>query len=155
MSIRITFVCLGNICRSPMAEFIFKKLVKERGMSDFFAVNSAGTSSEEEGNPVYPPAARQLSLHGIECKGKRAVKLKRSDFSGSDYFICMDRGNLRAMNRLFGTDEKQYLLLSFTEKSGEVADPWYTRDFEAAYSEIERGCFALLHFLIKNFGLPY
>lgn len=148
---RIVFVCLGNICRSPMAEFIFRKIAKEGGMSEFFSVRSAATSREEEGNPVYPPARRELEKHGISCEGKRSEVLQKSDFSEADLFVCMDRGNLRAMNRLFGTNEKQALLLSFADRFDEVADPWYTGDFSLAYREIEAGCFALFQKLKKNF----
>lgn len=151
--IRITFVCLGNICRSPMAEFVFKKMIEEGGISNYFSVSSAATSSEEEGNPVYPPAVRELKRHGIDCAGKRARKLQVADFERSDYFVCMDRGNLRATERLFGRRDKQYLLLSFAD-GGEIADPWYTGDFATAYTQIEKGCREFLKFLVKNFNLP-
>jgi protein-tyrosine phosphatase len=151
--IRITFVCLGNICRSPMAEFIFKKIIREGGISECFSVSSAATSDEEEGNPVYPPAAQELKKHGIDCAGKRARKLTYADFEKSDYFICMDRGNIRATERIFGTKDKQYLLLSFAG-GGEIADPWYTRDFTTTYLQIENGCREFLNFLVKKFNLP-
>ena len=145
--IRVMFVCLGNICRSPMAEFVFRKMVEDRGVGDNFFISSAGTSSEEYGNPVYPPAKRELKKHGIVCDGKRAVQLKEEDFEKYDYFLCMDKSNLRAMNRIFGRSQKQYLLLSFTEKQGEVADPWYTGDFVTTYQDIVDGCEAFLRFL--------
>lgn len=148
---RIVFVCLGNICRSPMAEFVFRQIAEEGGMSDFFAVRSAAISCEEEGNPVYPPARRELAKHGISCEGKRAIVLQKSDYDRADLFVCMDNANLRAMNRLFGTQEKQALLLSFTDTPGEVADPWYTGDFERTYQDIESGCRALFQKLKKNF----
>ena len=144
---RIMFVCLGNICRSPMAEFIFRKMVEDRGMGGSFFIASAGTSAEEYGNPVYPPARRELAKHGISCEGKRAVQLKREDFDKYDYFLCMDKSNLRNTNRLFGTDKKQHLLLSFTPQSGEVADPWYTGEFTTTYQDIESGCLSFLNFL--------
>ena len=102
--IRVTFVCLGNICRSPMGEFIFKKMVQERGLEEYFSIRSAGTSGEEAGNPVYPPAKRELLKHGISCEGKRAIKLSPADFEQNDYFLCMDRGNLRSANKIFGTE---------------------------------------------------
>lgn len=147
---RITFVCLGNICRSPMAEFIFRKLADEGGMSDLFTVCSAATSREEEGNPVYPPAQRELLKHGITCTGKRAISLKKADFDKSDLFVCMDYANLRAMNRLFGSKEKQALLLSFIDCPDEVADPWYTGDFERTYRDIEAGCRGLIKKLTEK-----
>lgn len=148
--IKVMFVCLGNICRSPMAEFVFKKMVEDAGMGGSFYIASAGTSSEEYGNPVYPPAQRELKKHGISCEGKRAAQLKKEDFNKYDYFLCMDNGNLRAMNRLFGTGEKQYTLLSFTDRKGEVADPWYTGDFVTTYRDIEEGCRTFLQFLSKK-----
>ena len=144
---KVMFVCLGNICRSPMAEFVFRKMVEDKGMGGLFYIQSAGTSSEEYGNPVYPPAQRELLKHGITCAGKRAKHLKREDFEKYDYFLCMDEKNLQNMRRLFGTDQKQYLLLSFTDRGGEVADPWYTGDFSTAYRDIQQGCQAFLKFL--------
>lgn len=147
---RVMFVCLGNICRSPMAEFIFSKMLKDTGMDALIYAESAGTSGEEAGNPVYPSAAAELKKHGIFCAGKRARRLQKSDFSAYDLFVCMDKGNLRAMNRLFGTDEKQFLLLSFAGRADDVADPWYTRDFSAAYRDIEEGCRGLLAYLREN-----
>lgn len=144
---RVTFVCLGNICRSPMAEFIFKKMVKEAGMEASFFINSKATSSEEEGNPVYPPAARELARHGVFCAGKRAERLQREDFDRSDYFLCMDLNNLRNMRRIFGREEKQFLLTEFTGKREEIADPWYTGDFAGVYGQIEEGCAAFLDYI--------
>jgi protein-tyrosine phosphatase len=136
-----------------MAEFIFKDMIGEGGISNYFSVSSAATSSEEEGNPVYPPAARELKKHGIDCAGKRARKLTPSDFAKNDFFVCMDRGNMRATERIFGTKDKQYLLLSFAG-GGEIADPWYTEDFTTAYRQIEKGCREFLKFLVINFNLP-
>lgn len=144
--IKILFVCHGNICRSPMGEFILKKMVKEKGLSDKFEIASAATSTEEIGNPVYPPAKRKLKEHGIDCSGKYAVQLKRSDYDRYDYFLCMDNRNIQNTLRIFGSDPegKVSLLLSYCGERREVADPWYTDDFDTAYDDIWRGCRAFL-----------
>ena len=145
---KIMFVCLGNICRSPMAEFIMKDLIKrEHADADCdFIIASAATSDEVAGYPVYPPAQRELAAHGIDCAGKRAVQLTYGDYGRYDMFLCMDNQNLLDTQRIFNGDPdgKACLLLSLTEKSGEIADPWYSGDFAAAYSQILRGCKALL-----------
>lgn len=143
---RILFVCHGNICRSPMAEFVMKALVQKAGLTDQFRIASAATSAEEIGNPVYPPARRKLAEHGISCTGKTARQLRREDYGQWDLFIGMDEANLRNMRRLFDGDPegKCSLLLSHAGRSGEVADPWYTRDFEATWQDVEEGCRALL-----------
>lgn len=146
---KILFVCHGNICRSPMAEFIFKDIADKAGFADKFYVSSAATSSEEiwggVGNPVYPPAQRELSKHGISCGGKRAVRLKKDDYEKYDYIIGMDSENMRNMQRLFGGDKqkKLYKLLTFAGSERDVSDPWYTGDFSRAYADIEKGCAAL------------
>ena len=148
------FVCHGNICRSPMAEFIFKKLVKEKGMEKRFLISSSATSSEEiyggVGNPVYPPAQRELSFHGISCNGKRAVQLRKSDYDDYDLFIGMDSLNIRNMTRIFGSDPKNKIrkLMELTPRGGDVADPWYSGRFDIAYKDIYEGCKALLDALI-------
>ncbi len=147
---RIMFICHGNICRSPMAEFIFVHKARERGLGDRFSVASSATSTEEIvggiGNPVYPPARRELQRHGISCDGKRAVQLKRSDYDRYDLLVCMDGNNVRNALRLLGGDPdgKVKKLLSFAGRDGDVADPWYSGDFETAYRDIEEGCEALL-----------
>ena len=143
---KILFVCHGNICRSPMGEFILKKMVKEKGLADEFEIASAATSTEEIGNPVYPPAKRKLKEHGIDCSGKYAVQLKRSDYDRYDYFLCMDNRNIQNTLRIFGSDPegKVSLLLSYCGERREVADPWYTDDFDTAYDDIWRGCRAFL-----------
>ena len=148
--IRIMFVCHGNICRSPMAEFIMKKLVADAGLSGDFLIASSATSTEELGNPVYPPARAELAKHGIGCAGKTAVQLKKSDYGKYDYFIGMDTANIRNMNRIFGSDPdgKIYKLLTFAGRSDDVSDPWYSRDFGKAYADIEDGCRGLLRSLI-------
>ena len=143
---KILFVCHGNICRSPMAEFVMKDLVKKAGLEAEFEIASAATSAEEIGNPVYPPARRKLAEHGISCAGHVARQLRREDYEDWDLFIGMDEANLRNMRRLFGGDPagKCSLLLSHTNRPGEVADPWYTGDFEATWQDVEEGCQALL-----------
>lgn len=148
--IKILFVCHGNICRSPMAEFVMKDLVQKAGLEAQFRIASAATSAEELGNPVYPPARRKLAEHGISCAGKTARQLRREDYEGWDLFIGMDEANLRNMRRLFSGDPagKCSLLLSHTDRPGEVADPWYTGDFEATWRDVEEGCQALLHELM-------
>ena len=144
------FVCHGNICRSPMAEFIMKKLVADAGLSGDFLIASSATSTEELGNPVYPHARAELAKHGIGCAGKTAVQLKKSDYGKYDYFIGMDTANIRNMNRIFGSDPdgKIYKLLTFAGRSDDVSDPWYSRDFGKAYADIEEGCRGLLRSLI-------
>lgn len=147
---KIMFVCHGNICRSPMAEFIFKDMINKRGLSDSFSVSSSATSTEEIwgdiGNPVYPPACEELAKHGISCAGKRAVQLKKSDYNKYDYFIVMDSMNLRNTMKIFGGDPegKVHKLMDFTDRPGDVSDPWYSRRFDVAYNDIYEGCSALL-----------
>ena len=147
--IKILFVCHGNICRSPMAEIIMKDLAKKAGLEDQLQIASAATSTEEIGNPVYPPARRKLAEHGISCGGKTARQLTRADYAAYDLLIGMDQANRRNMNRICGGDfaEKIHLLLDFTDRPGEVADPWYTGDFEAAWRDILDGCRGLLEHL--------
>lgn len=133
-----------------MAEFVMKDLVQKAGLEAQFRIASAATSAEELGNPVYPPARRKLAEHGISCAGKTARQLRREDYEDWDLFIAMDEANLRNMRRLFSGDPsgKCSLLLSHTDRPGEVADPWYTGDFEATWRDVEEGCQALLHELI-------
>ena len=147
---KIMFVCLGNICRSPMAEFVFKDMLKKRGLVDKYEVLSSATSSDEiymgVGNPVYPPAREELKKHGISCEGKRAVQLKANDYGKYDLFVCMDNSNVRNAIRIFGGDNegKVKLLLDYVG-GGEVADPWYYGHFDKTYDDILRGCEALLN----------
>ena len=149
---KILFICHGNICRSPMAEFVMKKLVQEAGLSAQFEISSAATSTEEIGNPVYPPARRKLAEHGIDCFGKTARQLKNSDYETYDLLIGMDSANLRNMHRICGGDcaGKMHLLMEFTSRPGDVADPWYTGDFEAAWQDVLEGCQGLLAELIRR-----
>jgi len=146
MKMRILFVCHGNICRSPMAEFVMKRLVAEAGLSDYFEIASAATSTEEIGNPVYPPARRKLAEHGIGCEGKTARQMTRSDYLYYDKVVAMDRNNLRNLRRMFGddTEHKISLLMDHTHRPGDVADPWYTGDFEATWRDVLEGCRGLL-----------
>lgn len=153
--IKILFICHGNICRSPMAEFVMKNLVESRNISDQFYIASAATSTEEiwngVGNPVYPPARRKLAEHGIDCRGKRAVQLRRQDYEKYDFLIGMDSANIRNMHRMLGGDPegKIYKLLSFAGSERDISDPWYTGDFDAAYRDVAEGCEALLAYLQK------
>ena len=150
---RIMFVCHGNICRSPMAEFIFKKLLEEKKITGYTVASSA-TSTEEiwggMGNPVYPPAKEELAKHGISCKGKRAVQLKRDDYKKYDLFVGMDNVNIRNMERIFGGDpeKKIHKRMDYTDRGGDVADPWYSDRFDVAYRDIYEGCLALLDTLL-------
>lgn len=149
---KILFVCHGNICRSPTAEFIFKKLVKDAGVENDFYVESAATSTEEIGNPVYPPVRRMLANHGIDCSAKRARQIRRSDYRDFDLLIGMDYANKRNMIYFFGDDpqNKIRLLMDYTSHPGEVSDPWYSGDFQAAWDDIEEGCKALLNRLFQK-----
>jgi len=150
--IKILFICHGNICRSPMAEFVMKDLVEKAGIAARFRIDSAATSAEEIGNPVYPPARRKLAEHGIDCSGKTARQLRGSDYSRYDLLIGMDQANMQNMRRVCGEDrhEKLRLLMDFTNRPGDVADPWYTGDFEAAWRDVLAGCTGLLDFLRKK-----
>ena len=143
----ILFVCHGNICRSPMAEFVMKQLVEEAGRSDEFASASAATSTEEIGNPVYPPARRKLAEHGIGCAGKTARQMTRADYNHYDLLVGMDEANIRNMRRISGGDPegKIHQLLAFTDRPGEVADPWYTGNFDATWRDVLEGCQCLLN----------
>ncbi len=143
---KILFVCHGNICRSPMAEFIMKKLVENARRQGDFHIASAATSTEELGNSVYPPAHRKLAEHGISCDGKTARQLTRRDYDEYDMLIGMDSYNIRNMKRMCGGDPegKIHLLMDFTDRPGEVADPWYTGDFDATYKDCMEGCEGLL-----------
>ena len=144
--IRVLFVCLGNICRSPMAEFIMKSIVSERSLSDRFYIASAATSTEEiwngVGNPVYPPAKRELAKHGISCEGKRAVQITKADYGKYDYILGMEERNIRNILRIVGKDpeHKVKLLLDYSDHPRDIADPWYTGNFESTYRDVVEGC---------------
>ena len=143
---RILFVCHGNICRSPMAEFVMKDMTARAGRAGEFYIASAATSAEELGNGVYPPARRMLAAHGIGCGGKTARQMTRQDYRDFDLLIGMDSANLRNMRRICGGDpeDKLRLLLDYTGQGRDVADPWYTGDFEATWRDVNAGCRALL-----------
>ena len=149
---RILFVCHGNICRSPMAEFVMKDLVARAGVADRFEIASAATSTEEIGNPVYPPARQKLAEHGISCAGKTARQVRRSDYDAYDYIVVMDRANVRNLSYIIGADtqNKVSMLLDYADRPGqEVADPWYTGNFEATWRDVVAGCSGLLALLTK------
>ena len=151
--IKVLFICHGNICRSPMAEYMLKDLVGKRGIADKFYIASAATSTEEiwggKGNPVYPPAKKKLKEKGIDCSGKCAVQLTKADYERYDYLLCMDEANVRNSIRITGGDpeNKIRLLLSFTERGGSIADPWYTGNFDDTYDDILEGITAFLKYL--------
>ena len=149
---KILFVCHGNICRSPMAEFLMKELVRQDGRAEAFCIASAATSAEELGNPVYPPVRRKLAEHGIDCTGKTARQLTRRDYEDWDLLIGMDEENMAGMRRLFGGDPegKLHMLLAYAGLNQDVADPWYTRDFDAAWQDVVVGCTALLNRLSRR-----
>lgn len=145
--IKIQFTCHGNICRSPMAEYVMKDLVKKAGVENQFLIASAATSTEEIGNPVYPPARRKLAEHGISCQGHAARQLQAQDYHKYDLLIGMDNANIRNMRRICGgdPDEKIHLLMDYAGQPGkEVADPWYTGDFETTWQDVLSGCQGLL-----------
>ena len=144
---KILFVCHGNICRSPMAEFVMKDLARRKGLADMFVIASAATSREEIGNPVYPPARRKLAEHGISCASHAARQMTRRDYEHFDRILGMDHANIRNIQRIAGGDPdgKIALLLDHAGRPGqEVADPWYTGDFDAAWEDILAGCEGLL-----------
>lgn len=155
--IRIMFVCHGNICRSPMAEFIFKDMVKKQGLEDEFLIESSATSSEEvsisgQGNLVYPPAKNKLKEHNISCEGKRAVQLRYSDYEKYDYIIGMEQINIRNILKIVKADfdRKVFRLMDFTDNEKDIADPWYSGDFDITYNEIYEGCRGFLDYIIER-----
>ena len=154
--IKVLFICHGNICRSPMAEFVLKDLVARRGLAGQFEIASAATSTEEiwngVGNPVYPPARAELAKHGIKCDGKRAVQLKASDYDYYDYLIGMDSMNIRNIERMTGhaRGDKIKLLLEYAGRADDIRDPWYSHAFDETYRDVVDGCTAFLDFLQKE-----
>lgn len=151
---RILFVCHGNICRSPMAEYVLKDMVRKRGIEDCFVIDSAATSREEIGNPVYPPARRKLAEKGVPCGGHRAWQMTKRDYDDFDMIICMDYNNIRNIKRITGgdPDSKISMLLDYTDRAGdEVADPWYTGNFDATWRDVVDGCEGLLETLLRTY----
>ena len=150
--IKILFVCHGNICRSPMAEFVMKNLVAKAGLSDKFEIASAATSTEEIGNPVYPPVRRLLAKHGISTEGKTAVQLRRQDYDRYDWIVAMDTENLWGIRRILGGDpaHKVFRLLELSDRPRDIADPWYTGDFQQTYDDLMEGCALLLDKVRKD-----
>ncbi|MCI6275236.1 MAG: low molecular weight phosphotyrosine protein phosphatase [Clostridium sp.] len=150
--IKVMFVCHGNICRSPMAEFVFRDMVKKAGLEKEIYVASSATSREEIGNPVYPPAKRKLKEHGISCEGKRAIQITVDDYKNYDYIIAMESYNIRNMMKIIGNDKdnKVYRLLDFTDNKKDIDDPWYSGKFDITYDEICEGARELLRYLIDN-----
>ena len=150
--IKVLFICHGNICRSPMAEFVMKDLVKKAGLEREFLIESCATHTDEIGSPVYAPARRKLAEHGLSCQGKFARLITRQDYAKYDLLIGMDNRNLHNMHRLFDGDPdgKIRLLMDYTGQHRDVADPWYTGDFEATWQDVLSGCTALLHELSEK-----
>jgi Protein-tyrosine-phosphatase len=149
---KVLMVCHGNICRSTMAEFVFKDMVAKAGLEDKFNIASVGTSTEELGNPVHQGTRKKLAEHGISCAGKYATQIKRSDYDKYDYIIGMDRWNIKNMNRILGGDPegKVKLLLEYAGEHRDVDDPWYTGDFETTYRDVLRGCKGLFEYIMRK-----
>ena len=151
--IKVLFICHGNICRSPIGEYVFRQMVKDKHLEDQISVASAATSTEELGNPIYPPAQAVLREHGIDPYGHQARQITKKDYDEYDYLILMDNWNIRNALRFWKEDseQKMHLVLEYSDEySGEVDDPWYTRDFDTAYKQIESGCAGLLKHIIEN-----
>lgn len=150
--IKVLFVCLGNICRSPMAEFLFKDKVKKRGLEDIFFIQSAATSNEEEGNPVYYKAKEKLAQYGISTKGKYSRQLIKNDYEKFDYILGMEENNIKNIYKVLGQDNenKVYRLLDFSDNPRDIADPWYTGNFDKTYDDIMEGLEAFLIYLKNN-----
>ena len=148
---KILFICHGNICRSPMAEIIFNDIVRKNKKQKDYYVRSAATSTEELGNPVYPPARKVLAQNGLSCEGKYSVRVTKEDYNNFDMLICMDRNNIRNLKYIIGddTENKVSLLMDYTNSPGDVADPWYSGNFDLTYNDIKEGCLKLFEYLNK------
>lgn len=153
--IKILFICHGNICRSPMAEFVFRSMVEDAGLTGRISAASAATSTEELGNPVHRGTVNKLKSVGIACEGKRSVQLKKLDYDRYDYFVCMDRRNIQNTLRILGADpeRKVSLLMSFAASETDIADPWYTGDFDTTYEDVLKGCEGLLKHVCQRHRL--
>lgn len=151
----ILFICHGNICRSPMAEFVMKDLTERQGLAGKFQIASAATSREELGNDIHPGTRRVLEREGIPFSSRQARQITKSDYEAYDYIIAMDRANLRNLERLLGGDPegKFFLFLEFAGEHQDIADPWYTGNFDETYRDIQQGCTALLEFLLQQHKL--
>ena len=152
MKSRILFICHGNICRSPMAEMIMKELVRREGLEDVMTIASCATSTEEIGNPVYPPARAELARRGIPCERRGARQLTRRDYAEYDLLLCMDSFNVRNALRIVGSDPEGKIrkLLEYAGRADDVADPWYSDRFDIAYEDILSGCQALLNDIVNE-----
>ena len=152
MPIKVLMVCHGNICRSPMAEFVFKDMVKERGLSDLFMIASSATSREELGNPVHPGTRNILNKINISCAGKKAVQMTLKDYEMYDYILAMDKFNIRNIYAITGGDPKHKIkrLLDYSKNPRDISDPWYTDNFDLTYHDVVEGCNAFLDYLIEN-----
>ena len=149
--IKVLFVCLGNICRSPMAEFVLKDLVKKKNIDNNFLIESAGTSNEEVGNPVHYGTRNKLAEVGISTAGKFARQLKKEDYEKYDYILAMETSNIRSIYRILGDDKnnKVFRLLDFSSNPRDIADPWYTGNFDVTYDDILEGCITFLDRMIQ------
>ncbi len=147
--INVLFICHGNICRSPMAEFVFKDMVKKEGLSESFHIESAATSNEEIGNPVHYGTREKLKPLGISVSGKTARRMTKKDYEKYDYLLAMDKNNIRNIMRIIDKDpdDKVHLLLEYTGSTRDIADPWYTGNFDVTYDNILEGCTAFLSYL--------
>lgn len=150
--IKVLFICHGNICRSPMAEYVMRNMVSKLGLADKFYLGSAATSTEELGNPIYPPAQRTMRAHGIDPSGHAARQLRRNEYDKWDMFVGMDSENMYYMKRMLGGDPegKISMLMDYTDRPGEVSDPWYTRDFEATWRDVNEGCAGMIEYLRRQ-----
>ncbi len=150
--IKVLFICHGNICRSPMAEFMFKKMVADNYLEKDFYIASAAVSNEEHGNPVYPPARKKLLEHGIDTTGKKAVKISKEDYDKYDYILVMEEYNLSRIKKIIEKDseKKIHLLMEYSNKPRDIADPWYTGDFDITYNDILEGLTGFLEYIKSN-----
>ena len=148
--VKIMFVCLGNICRSPMAECVMSKMIKDKNLQDRVKVASCATSFEEIGNPIYPPAQRKLKEEGVEVLAHRAVRITPKDAKEYDYIVGMEECNVRAIKQIAGNVDNVYRLLDFSSNPHDIADPWWTGNFDVTYDDICEGCECLFRYIAKN-----